>query len=156
MIRRNDAALEMEHDPTRRRASQREFFDAQALAAADLELPKVARPYEAARGQALYHMEVAYESLGDLTGKRVLDVGCFESPVELTDTSNGVYDIVWCAGFLHHVLDRLDQICSELHRLVAPNGFVLVSEPVRLSRATKMRVPPGSGVPTFSTAWIGS
>jgi 2-polyprenyl-3-methyl-5-hydroxy-6-metoxy-1,4-benzoquinol methylase len=24
----------------------------------------------------LYRLEVAYESLGDLTGKRVLDVGC--------------------------------------------------------------------------------
>ena len=69
MIRRNDAALEMEHAPTRRRASQREFFDAQALAAADLELPKVARRYEAARGWALYRMEVAYESLGDLRGR---------------------------------------------------------------------------------------
>ena len=172
----------MEHDPTRRRASEREFFDAQALAAADFELPKVARRYEAARGRALYRMDVAYESLGDLTGKRVLDVGCgrgehsllfawwgaqvtglhisgasialarqraarfgltervsfFELPVELTDTSNGVYDIVWCAGFLHHVLDRLDQVCGVLHRLVAPKGFVLLSEPVRLSRAIKV------------------
>jgi 2-polyprenyl-3-methyl-5-hydroxy-6-metoxy-1,4-benzoquinol methylase len=66
----------MEHDPTKRRGSKREFFDAQALTAADLELPKVARRYEAARGRALYRMEVAYEGLGGLTGKRVLDVGC--------------------------------------------------------------------------------
>jgi hypothetical protein len=36
----------VEHDPTTRWASQREFFDAQARAAADLNLPKVARRYE--------------------------------------------------------------------------------------------------------------
>ena len=66
----------MEHDRTTRWAAEREFFDAQALAAADFNLPKIARRYEGARGQARYCLAVAYESLGDLTGKRVLDVGC--------------------------------------------------------------------------------
>jgi 2-polyprenyl-3-methyl-5-hydroxy-6-metoxy-1,4-benzoquinol methylase len=172
----------VEHDQTTRWASEREFFDAQALAAADLDLPKVARRYEGARGHALYPLELAYESLGDLTGKRVLDVGCglgahsllfarwgaqvtgvdisggsiavarqraarfgltervsfLETPFELTDTSNGAYDIVWCEAILHHLLDRLDEVCGVLQRLVAPKGFVLLSEPVRLSQAIKV------------------
>ena len=171
-----------EHDPTERWATEREFFDAQARAAGDFNLTKVAARYEGAMGHALYPLEVAYQSLGDLRGKRLLDVGCglgensllfarwgaqvtgvdvsgasiavarrraatfglterasfLETPFELTDTSKGAYDIVWCAAFLHHVLDRLEDVCRVLTRLVTPQGFVLFSEPVRLSRAVKV------------------
>jgi len=146
--------LVAEHDPTERWATEREFFDAQACAAGDFNLTKVAARYEGAMGHALYPLEVAYQSLGDLRGKRLLDVGCglgensllfarwgaqvtgvdvsgasiavarqraakfalserasfLETPFELTDTSGGAYDIVWCAAFLHHVLDRLEDI----------------------------------------------
>jgi len=174
--------LVAEHDPTERWATEREFFDAQACAAGDFNLTKVAARYEGAMGHALYPLEVAYQSLGDLRGKRLLDVGCglgensllfarwgaqvtgvdvsgasiavarqraakfalserasfLETPFELTDTSGGAYDIVWCAAFLHHVLDRLEDICRVLTRLVTPQGFVLFSEPVRLSRAVKV------------------
>lgn len=171
-----------EQDPTKPWTSEREFFDAQALAAADFNLVKVAARYDAAMGRALYPLEVAYESLGDIRGKRLLDVGCglgensllfakwgaqvtgvdisgasiavarqraakfgltervsfVETPFELTDTASGAYDIVWCAAFLHHVLDRLDDVCGVLTKLVVPQGFVLFSEPVRLSRAVKL------------------
>ena len=133
-------------------------------------------------GRAVYPLEVAYEILGDIRGKRLLDVGCgfgensllfarwgahvtgvdvsgaslavarqraekfglidrvsfVESPVELMDATSRSYDIVWCAAFLHHVLDRLDEVCTLLRKLVAPQGFVLFSEPVRLSRAVKV------------------
>jgi SAM-dependent methyltransferase len=133
-------------------------------------------------GRALYPLEVAYQSLGDVRGKRLLDVGCglgensllfakwgahvtgvdvsgesiavararaatfglndravfVETPFELADTTHGGYDVVWCAAFLHHVLDRLDDVCGVLRRLVAPGGFVLFSEPVRLSRTVKL------------------
>ena len=56
-------------------ASEREFFDAQALAAANFNLIKIAERYEGAMGRALYPLEVAYEILGDIRGKRLLDVG---------------------------------------------------------------------------------
>lgn len=171
-----------EPDPSKRWTSEREFFDAQALAAGDFNLPKVAARYDAAMGRALYPLEVAYESLGDIKGKRLLDIGCglgensllfarwgahvtgvdisgasiavarrradkfglseratfMETPFELTDTTRGAYDVVWCAAFLHHVLDRLDDVCDVLTRLVVPEGFVLFSEPVRLSRTVKL------------------
>jgi 2-polyprenyl-3-methyl-5-hydroxy-6-metoxy-1,4-benzoquinol methylase len=163
-------------------ASEREFFDAQALAAANFNLIKIAERYEGAMGRALYPLEVAYEILGDIRGKRLLDVGCglgensllfarwgahvtgvdisgaslevarqravkfgltdrvsfIETPVELLDAASSSYDIVWCAAFLHHVLDRLDDVCTLLKNLVVPHGFVLFSEPVRLSRAVKV------------------
>jgi hypothetical protein len=54
------------------------------------------------------------------------------------DTTSRAYDIVWCAAFLHHVLDRLDDVCGLLTSLVVPRGFVLFSEPVRLSRAVRV------------------
>lgn len=171
-----------ERDPTERWAAEREFFDAQALAASNFNLIKVAERYEGAMGRALYPLEVAYETLGDIRGKRLLDVGCglgensllfarwgahvtgvdvsgaslavarrraedfglldrvsfVETPVELLDAASGSYDIVWCAAFLHHVLDRLDDVCGVLRNLVVSRGFVLFSEPVRLSRAVKL------------------
>lgn len=170
-----------DQDPGKQWAAEQAFFDAQALAATDFNLPKIAARYEGAMGRALYPLEVAYQSLGDIRGKRVLDVGCGlgehsllfakwgarvtavdvsggslavarrraakfrldeqilfqQTPFELTDASSGAYDIVWCAAFLHHVLDRLDDVCRVLSRLVAPQGFVLFSEPVRLSRRVK-------------------
>lgn len=171
-----------EQERTEHWASEREFFDAQARAALNFNLTKVAERYEGALGRALFPLEVAYEILGDIRGKRLLDVGCglgensllfarwgaqvtgvdvsgaslavarqraakfgltdrvsfVETPVELLDTANGSYDVVWCAAFLHHVLDRLDEVCDLLRKLVVPQGFVLFSEPVRLSRAVKL------------------
>src|ERR1700758_4930621 len=63
-------------DATENWASERAFFDAQADAAANFNLPKVAERYEGAMGHALYPLEVAYEVLGDIRGKLLLDVGC--------------------------------------------------------------------------------
>lgn len=171
-----------ERDPTEQWAAERAFFDAQALTTSNFNLIKVAERYERAMGRALYPLEVAYEILGDIRGKRVLDVGCglgensllfarwgahvtgvdvsggslavarqraekfgltdrvsfVETPVELLDATSSSYDIVWCAAFLHHVLDRLDDVCRVLRNLVGSRGFVLFSEPVRLSRAVKL------------------
>jgi 2-polyprenyl-3-methyl-5-hydroxy-6-metoxy-1,4-benzoquinol methylase len=174
--------LSEERHPTEQWAAEREFFDAQALTASNFNLIEVAERYEGAMGRALYPLEVAYEILGDIRGKRLLDVGCglgensllfarwgahvtgvdvsggslavarqraerfgvtdhvsfVETPVELLDATSSSYDIVWCAAFLHHVLDRLDDVCSVLRNLVGPGGFVLLQEPVRLSRAVKL------------------
>ena len=53
-------------------------------------------------------------------------VSFVETPVELLDTASSSYDIVWCAAFLHHVLDRLDDVCSVLRNLVVPHGIRVV------------------------------
>jgi SAM-dependent methyltransferase len=162
-------------------AAERSFFDAQARSAPNFNLPKIAARYEGAMVHPLYPLEVAYEMLGDIKNKRLLDVGCglgensllfarwgahvtgvdvsgasldvarqraakfglsdrvtfVETPVELLGRSTSGYDIVWCAAFLHHVLDRLEEVCTVLSKVVAPKGFVLFHEPVRLSRAIK-------------------
>lgn len=172
----------MKHETPKSWTSEREFFDAQALTAADFDLPKIAERYAAARGHALHRTEIAYESLGDIRDKRLLDIGCglgehsllfaswgakvtgvdisgasiavarqraarfglservsfLETSFDLMNAADGDFDIVWCSGFLHHVLDTLEEVCGRLQLLLAPQGFVLLSEPVRLSRATKL------------------
>jgi 2-polyprenyl-3-methyl-5-hydroxy-6-metoxy-1,4-benzoquinol methylase len=70
------STLGEERDPTEQWAAEREFFDAQALTPSNFSLIKVAERYEGAMGRALYPLEVAYEILGDIRGKRLLDVGC--------------------------------------------------------------------------------
>jgi 2-polyprenyl-3-methyl-5-hydroxy-6-metoxy-1,4-benzoquinol methylase len=65
-----------EHDLAEQWNSERAFFDAKARTAADFNLALIAERYERAMGHALYPLEVAYESLGEIRGKRLLDVGC--------------------------------------------------------------------------------
>lgn len=170
-------------------AKEREFFDAAAAAAGPFNIELIAPRYEAAMARPLFPLEVAYALMGDLKGKRVLDVGCgngensllfarwganvtgvdisagaigvcrqraaslglgartvfIETPFELVSNSEQPFDIIWSAAFLHHVLDRLDEVMKIFSGLLKPDGFVLFSEPVRLSpviKAIRSVMPP--------------
>jgi len=57
-------------------SKERQYFDAQASNAGEFNLAMVSRRYTASLGAPLYPLEVAYSLLGDIRGKRVLDVGC--------------------------------------------------------------------------------
>jgi SAM-dependent methyltransferase len=55
---------------------ERQFFDAAAQLAGPFDLVAVERRYRRALSSPLYPLEAAYSLLGDICGKRVLDVGC--------------------------------------------------------------------------------
>jgi 2-polyprenyl-3-methyl-5-hydroxy-6-metoxy-1,4-benzoquinol methylase len=172
--------MNTEHTPQQAWAAEQSYFDSLAASAREFNLDRIADRYEQAMGHPLYPLEVAYQMLGDLRGKRVLDVGCglgenslifarwgaqvtgvdisagalgvaqrradqaglsgnlrfLNTPFELL-SSEQPFDVVWCAAFLHHVLDRLPEVCAIIRRLVTDDGFVLFSEPVRLSSMIK-------------------
>lgn len=161
--------------------SERKFFDDLAAKAPDFQLDKVSARYDAAMAAPLFPLEAAYALMGDVRGKRVLDVGCgngensllfarwqaevtgvdisagsiavckqrakmngiganatfIETPFELVSKNQAPYDIIWSAAFLHHVLDRLDEVAKIFESLLKPDGFVLFLEPVRFSPILK-------------------
>ncbi len=167
--------------PQQQWTREREFFDEKAKNAGSFDLELVAARYERALNKPLYPLEVAYALMGDIRGKRVLDVGCGngehsllfarwsaqvvgvdisagavalateraqraglasnvtfrEMPFELVEDAEDPFDVVWCAEFLHHVIDRLDDVVGKLLANVKPNGIVILSEPVRLSAGIK-------------------
>lgn len=55
---------------------ERAFFDAQAKQAGHFDFAPIVARYERARNRAIYPLECALSLLGDVRGKRVLDVGC--------------------------------------------------------------------------------
>ena len=160
---------------------EREYFNQIAASAGSFNIEIIAPRYEAAMARPLYPLEVAYALLGEVRGKRILDVGCghgdnsllfarwgahvtgvdvsggaiavcrrraaelgltnntsfVESPVELLQSREQRFDIIWSAAFLHHVLDRLDSVAKIFASLLSQDGFVLFLEPVRFSEVLK-------------------
>lgn len=167
--------------------SQRAYFDAEAAKARPFDIDVIARRYEAAMAHPLYPLEFAYAAMGDVRGKRILDVGCghgensllfarWGAKVTGVDISEGAiavcqrrarsaglnanflampfeqvaavedrFDVVWSAAFLHHVLDRLDEVMAQLRSNVRDDGLLIMSEPVRLSpllKRLRLLIPP--------------
>lgn len=59
------------------------------------------------------------------------------APVESLAAGETRFDVIWTCAFLHHVLDRLDDVLQLFDQLLAPNGRVIFMEPVRLSERIK-------------------
>ena len=160
---------------------EKAFFDAAANTQGLFDIDVVERRYQAAMERPLYPLEVAYSLMGNIRGKRVLDVGCgdgensllfarwgadvtgvdispgairvcqqraiqhgltarttfIETPFELLPAKGEQFDIIWSAAFLHHVLDRLEDVVKIFASLLAPKGCVMFLEPVRLSQTIK-------------------
>ena len=168
---------------------ERAYFDQMAEQAGDYDLGLIAERYGAAMAAPLYPLEVAYALMGNLMGKRVLDVGCgngensilfahwgarvtgvdisagaiavanrrakeagvservkfLEMPFEQVAGQEEQFNVVWCVAFLHHVLDRLDDVVALLSENVRPDGCLIVYEPVRRSvflKRVRAWIPP--------------
>ncbi len=131
--------------------------------------------------------EFRFGIMGDLHGKRVLDVGCNDgensvllarlgaevvgvdisegsialadqraevngvadttrfiaAPIETVDLDEQSFDIVWCHGFLHHVLNELPLVLDKLTSWAKPDGMLVIYEPVsnRLMRRMRRLIP---------------
>jgi ubiquinone/menaquinone biosynthesis C-methylase UbiE len=59
----------------------------------------------------------------------------------LSDVDESQYDAVFCTGFLHHLKsEELSWLLSELHRVLRKGGFVLISEPIKISDETPSEI----------------
>ncbi|MHB9111994.1 MAG: class I SAM-dependent methyltransferase [Thermoleophilia bacterium] len=59
----------------------------------------------------------------------------------LSGAHDGRYDAVFCTGFLHHLKSaELNWLLSELHRVLRNGGFVLISEPIKISDETPSEI----------------
>jgi SAM-dependent methyltransferase len=58
-------------------------------------------------------------------------------PFERVAEQESKFDIVWSAAFLHHVLDRLDDVAAQLLRNTRQDGRLIVLEPIRKSSLLK-------------------
>lgn len=168
---------------------ERAYFDDVAMRSGHFALNTIAPRYESAMARPLYPLEVAYSFLGDLRGKRILDVGCgngensllfarwgahvtgidisgnaialskaraaeyqltanttfLAMPFEEVAQTEKPFDVVWSAAFLHHVLDRLDDVVAQLRQNVTADGVVVMLEPVRFSpllKRIRAAIPP--------------
>jgi 2-polyprenyl-3-methyl-5-hydroxy-6-metoxy-1,4-benzoquinol methylase len=54
-------------------------------------------------------------------------------PVEHAEFAPGSFDVIWCDGFLHHVRDELAAVLARFNEWCAPDGVIMISEPVSLS-----------------------
>jgi 2-polyprenyl-3-methyl-5-hydroxy-6-metoxy-1,4-benzoquinol methylase len=59
------------------------------------------------------------------------------SPVERAEFAPRAFDVIWCDGFLHHVRDELAGVLARLNEWCAPEGVVMISEPVSLSNTLR-------------------
>jgi 2-polyprenyl-3-methyl-5-hydroxy-6-metoxy-1,4-benzoquinol methylase len=166
------------------------FFDQHATERSDGAQPlsrAVVERYACAR-QPWFHKEYRFRLLGDLTGKKVLDVGSGTgensillayrgadvtgvdispqstelaasrasasgvatrtrfvcAPIEAADLEPRSFDVVWCDGILHHVLDDLEGVLASVALWARPGALFLFSEPVNLFpllRRLRERIP---------------
>lgn len=58
-------------------------------------------------------------------------------PVERANFPPRSFDVIWCDGFLHHVRDDLAAVLASLNEWCAPNGVIMMSEPVSLNHAMR-------------------
>lgn len=62
----------------------------------------------------------------------------------LANVHESQYDAIFCTGFLHHLKsEELNWLLNELHRVLRPGGFVLISEPIRISDERPPRLMSG-------------
>ena len=66
------------------------------------------------------------------------------SPLENVDNWDNKFDLIWCEAFLHHVLGDLETIVNRLVSWLAPNGRMIILEPIAQSntlRALRRVIP---------------
>jgi 2-polyprenyl-3-methyl-5-hydroxy-6-metoxy-1,4-benzoquinol methylase len=125
-----------------------------------------------------FSREFKFSVLGDLRGKKILDLGCGDghnavlfarlgaassvgidispkaievarqsarvsgvhdrcrfvcSPIETASFDDGEFDVVYCQGILHHVIDDLETVMSHVRRWTKPNGLIMFTEPTNFN-----------------------
>jgi ubiquinone/menaquinone biosynthesis C-methylase UbiE len=64
----------------------------------------------------------------EIARKKHPDIDFRVGDAEVLPYSSGTFDAVLCSGMLHHIPD-LDQVFSEVRRVLKPNGFMFAREP---------------------------
>ena len=57
--------------------------------------------------------------------------------VDVEDFGDQCFDVVWCNGVLHHLIEPLDSIVSKAWTALKPGGRFIAREPIRYSSSLK-------------------
>lgn len=79
----------------------------------------------------LIGVDISFNALKEC--KRVAKCDCVVCDVKRLPFKNNMIDFIWIAGVLHHVPDELNDVISNLSRILKDNGLILIDEPNKLN-----------------------
>jgi 2-polyprenyl-3-methyl-5-hydroxy-6-metoxy-1,4-benzoquinol methylase len=59
------------------------------------------------------------------------------APIERAEFARRSFDVIWCDALLHHVRDELTAVLARFNDWCAPDGVIMISEPVSLNDAAR-------------------
>lgn len=87
-------------------------------------------------GAEIYASDISIEAVrfqAEQACANGVDVWAAQEDVRVLERNGRTFDIVFVAAVLHHVPDEMTKVMAEIRRVLKPDGFAVVSEPVCLS-----------------------
>ena len=80
-----------------------------------------------------------------------MGLNCIVASIHDSGVASESFDIIYIFGGLHHVLPQLDEVVSEVHRLLKPGGHFFFVEPNKRSLLNVLRT---FGIGSIVASWM--